>query len=527
MQQTRTDYVYGHLLEAITGGLYPNKLDVVREYIQNSYDAIREKIRQYPEEDKKEYLDELKIEVLTESGSLIIFDNAIGMSYETLNEYRKIGFSKKIYGEYAGWRGIGKAAGLSVAEKLIVTTSMGGPVYQLTFNAEEMLNEVYDLRSQGDNIPFNSLIERYSKIVTIDDESKDSFTSVELYKIKPEAIDLLDEKRLFKHLSLLAPVPFDPEFKFGEEIQNELELALDEYTPVNLFVNGTQVFKPYLDTWKDLEGEDGKIGKPNTIPIYDENDDMIAFCWYCMNEDRGQINTERKLLDEVSIPIGGLLYRVDDIKVGDHNLTRSSLWKYSSHLSLYALGEIHVLDERIEPSSDRNDFVDNIGRVNLFDNCYIIAKEISRKARKTSKESRARIKINSAEEKITEISAKIASRNIKKEMIGPYIYQVTELKKEAQKRKPDTPEEDLKRKADRIIKISDDLLEQMTDAIEISSTETKIYIDLTEELSLNEEAQIIYQVIINTLRDFYANNPETFEEVLDRIYKALQEKSGN
>ena len=30
------EYVYGYLMEVLTGGLYPNKFDVIREYVQNS-----------------------------------------------------------------------------------------------------------------------------------------------------------------------------------------------------------------------------------------------------------------------------------------------------------------------------------------------------------------------------------------------------------------------------------------------------------------------------------------------------------
>jgi len=31
---------YGSILEVLTSGLYPNKNHVLREYVQNSYDAI-------------------------------------------------------------------------------------------------------------------------------------------------------------------------------------------------------------------------------------------------------------------------------------------------------------------------------------------------------------------------------------------------------------------------------------------------------------------------------------------------------
>lgn len=36
------EFAYGILIKVLTGGLYPNKLHIVREYVQNACDAIKE-----------------------------------------------------------------------------------------------------------------------------------------------------------------------------------------------------------------------------------------------------------------------------------------------------------------------------------------------------------------------------------------------------------------------------------------------------------------------------------------------------
>lgn len=525
MDEKRTEYVYGHLLEAITGGLYPNKLDVVREYVQNSYDSIREVVKLQPTiEEKSELLSKLKIDIYVDANSLFIYDNATGMDYETLNEYRKIGYSKKTYGEYAGWRGIGKAAGLSVSEKLIVTTSIGkGETYQLTFNAQKMLDEVYTLRERGDNILFSILIDKHSEINTIEGGDQ-SFTLVELHNIKSDSVVLLNEDKLATHLSLLTPIPFDPEFNFKATIEDELMMALDDYLPINLFIRGTQIFKPYNQNWTDINGQEFSVQTPSFLPVYDETgEELLAFCWFCMNQGSGQLYSNIQCKGDEWVPIGGLVYRIDDIKIGNPNLTRGSLWTSSSHLAYYALGEIHIIDNSVEPTSDRNDFIDNYGRYRLFDKGKTIAKEISRKARKASKESVATKKINLVSEKIEKISEKVSNKEIHKETLSTYIYQVHDLRAEAIKRKPDTPEEDLKQKADRVVSLSDVLLVQLTNAIETPQTEEKIYIDILEELDLNEESRQVYSVIINILRDFYANEPIVYEQLIARIVTALED----
>ncbi len=77
------------------------------------------------------------------------------MDRHTLNEYRKVVFSKKVLGESVGFRGIGKLAGISVAKKLIITTSPFGTAekYILVFDADAMLKEIDDLKKKRLTLP--------------------------------------------------------------------------------------------------------------------------------------------------------------------------------------------------------------------------------------------------------------------------------------------------------------------------------------------------------------------------------------
>jgi len=519
------EYVYGHVLEALSGGLYPYKLDVIREYLQNSYDAIREHIRKADNEnERKKRLTESRIIVTIKGGSLFIHDNATGMDFQTLNEYRKIGFSRKPFGEYAGWRGIGKAAGLAVAEKLIVTTCQGkGLTYQLTFEASEMVKEVHELRAEGKNIPFNELIEKHSNIKTIED-GEEAFTTVELYKVKSDAHELLNKNRLISHLSMIAPVPFKPDFEYSEEIQKQLESAIEDFAPISLYVEEEKIFKPYMHEWQGMEDDEAvRIDDPQFIPIYDEEkENLIAFCWYCMHSDRGQIRTGIDTAGE-PLPVGGLVYRLDDIKIGDAYLTRRTLWRTTPERSLWALGEIHILDERVEPTSDRNDFIDNHARYMLYEQCREIANEISRRAGKLSEESRAEEKIKEADIRIKEISSEVASKQVPKPVVPAYIYEATALRKEAENRKPKTPEEELKGIADNVIRTADEVVKQLTESLSTPDTDTRVYTDIVEDLQIGEEGQLVYEAIIGTLRDYFANEPRIFEDLVRKIGKAIRE----
>ncbi len=518
----KEEYVYGHVLEALSGGLYPNKLDVIREYLQNSFDAISECLRQASDlSDRQKRNADCKIIMNIQSGSLFIYDNATGMNLQTLNEYRKIGFSRRPFGKFAGWRGIGKAAGLAVAEKVIVTTSEGkGETHQLVLEASQMIEQVHRLRASGRNIPFNELIQKNSTITTTA-KGPDSFTNVELHRIKPEASELLDKNRLISHVSTMAPVPFRRDFKYAKRIEEELSAAIEYYMPVNLYFGEEQIFKPYKESWQHA-GSLTNIDEPEFVSIYDENEEnLVAFCWYCMHSERGQIK-EDVSVSGVPMQIGGLVYRIRDIRIGDAYLTRRTLWRTTPERSLWALGEIHILDENIEPTSDRNDLIDNNSRYNLYQQCTVVAKEISRRAGKLSQELVAKDRINAAQERIEEINLEISTRNILKPSIPSYIYEVTSLNREVQERRSRTLDEEFRKKADNVIVLADRIVKDLTESRFGSKGSNGISRDIIHELHIGNEGKAVYDAVMDALQDYFAYEPRKFEELVHKISNAIQ-----
>jgi len=509
-------------LEALTGGLYPNKLDVLREYIQNSYDAIREYLRASKKPEP------CKIEVVVKAGSALIHDNATGMNRATLNEYRKLGFSRKSLGEYAGWRGIGKAAGLAVAEKMIVTTSpIGIPErYQLEFNSAEMLKTVDELRAKNQNIPLNQLVDQYSKIETTSENKRAHYTTVELVKVRSDCPELLDPARIEAHLSQIAPVPFHPKFKFGKRIAANVAQYVDDYLPVKLLVNDQRVFKPFRHHWK-YHDKSISVREPEFLPIYAVHDDsreLIAYSWFCMNLGRGQINVKCEIAGN-PVDLSGLAYRVHDIRIGDAQLTRRTLWRVTPERARYAMGEIHILDPGVEPTADRNDFKDNLARYNLYQFCVDIASEISRRAGRQSAELRAEEKIRRADNTLNEVSMQLRRKAVPKELVPQMIYQAQLSKDEAKKSKPFARTNRLRMKADRIVVAADRLTDRLA-AVILSYGTSKtlpsgIY-DLTKELGFSRETVEAYESIVRVLGDYFINEPRIYQELIVLIQRELR-----
>jgi hypothetical protein len=121
------------------------------------------------------------VQITIDTPSIFIFDDGTGMDRKKVREYRYVGYSNKSMGTSAGFRGIGKLSGISVAEKLILTTSPFGVAerYKLVFDAKTTLDHILDLKQQGQNIALNELIQKYTTLDKKEDIDQ-HYTLIEL-----------------------------------------------------------------------------------------------------------------------------------------------------------------------------------------------------------------------------------------------------------------------------------------------------------------------------------------------------------
>jgi hypothetical protein len=164
-------------------------------------------------------------------------------------------------------------------------------------------------------------------------------------------------------MTRIAPAPLDVSFPYSSKIQKELRENIPGFLSAEISLNGENLYKPFFANCSEPEFE--------TVLFDDKKPEVLAFCWYCQNQGKGQLDPK----DDA-----GLIFRVKNIAVGDGQLTRRMLWKTTPERSFYFFGEIHVLDPEVIPSSDRTDFEDNNARDRLIQRCLRVSTILRKRA---------------------------------------------------------------------------------------------------------------------------------------------------
>src|SRR5258708_4958120 len=233
------ELLYAAVVPILSEDLYPRKLEIIREYIQNASDAIDDWLRiadLIPEERA-----EPQIKISIQGRSLIIFDSGIGITEEDIPKLMRIAYSEKKAGEEAGYKGIGRLAGIAVAEKLkISSTSYGDPkLHYFEFRAADMRRDISDKKKRGVNEPASPVIKRHTSIRWTDIDPADHYTLVELRDIKDSCDELLDPDKLIEYIGEIGPVDFSPAFKQGADISERLQHVEPDYSPTNVYLSRT------------------------------------------------------------------------------------------------------------------------------------------------------------------------------------------------------------------------------------------------------------------------------------------------
>jgi hypothetical protein len=240
------------ILETLTMGMYGESRNAIREYVQNSFDSLRQAV-----DENLITPDQMRVEVTldTEKSQMIIRDNGAGLrSSSAVDVLVSIGLSRKDFRRNAGFRGIGRLAGVVFCDELSFSAkAKGDPKTTTVIFDAKMLRELLEPQSQHEDA--SRTLQRCISAFTIQSqEIDDHFFEVKLKGFHQPPQECLDLTKLKAFLSQVSPLPYSPDFKFAGDIVAAAKTYQSEIEVVRLFVREgageyEELFKPYRNTY--------------------------------------------------------------------------------------------------------------------------------------------------------------------------------------------------------------------------------------------------------------------------------------
>ncbi|MBO06505.1 MAG: hypothetical protein CMI58_05685 [Parcubacteria group bacterium] len=362
-----------HILDTLSIGMYNNPLMLFREYIQNSVDSIDQLNKS-----RKGNVKNLRIEIIINgrARSITIQDNATGIrAKDVLRKLHDIGRSSKKVKTNRGFRGIGRLGGLGYCEELrFITKAKNESIYSVSKWDCAKLRKL--ISGNNDSLDATKLVESVAELsqYKYTKNKRDHFFIVEMYNVRSSRNVLLDVPVIKSYLSQVVPAPFKDDFSHKREIERALKGKISNYKTYEIFVNGEQVYKPYINSVKVGDRKTDRIRKIDFIEFSNGNG-TLTFGWIANLELLGRVNSTG-LVDGVRLRSGNIL-------VGDKDL----LCDYfrERRFNSYLVGELHVVDHRLVLNSRRDDFEDSQYKEEFY-NFFIkeIGLPFSRKIREVS-----------------------------------------------------------------------------------------------------------------------------------------------
>jgi hypothetical protein len=339
------EYVGASLLDIVSGALYGQVLDVVREYIQNAFDA---KAR--------------RVHLVLRDDEIWIRDDGHGLDPAKLDQARMVAVSAKKPGD-VGFRGIGVYSSYNVADSLELITRPQGEsgVYVLRIAFAEMRAE-RERREADPSLGVLSLVDALDQFTVIEDfvgkpplDDNKAFALVRLTNPADHLKDALaDENGLTAYLQAAIPLAFPKGHRHAKQLQKrladkgiELRRIQVALTPVGGNPRDAKAsVKFFADRYEDL--------LPPAVRELRRNGKRLAVLWYCVHRKPAVL---RK-----GVP-AGFQTRLNGFGIGDPSLARRFWGKAGSGvLYRHLIGEIHAVDSRLRPSAERSQFEDSQAR---------------------------------------------------------------------------------------------------------------------------------------------------------------------
>jgi len=366
------------VLELVAGAMYADPLTVYREYIQNAADAIDEARAGGTQLSCSD--PHVLISLDHSERTVRIRDIGAGVrNADFVRRLTAVGASGKRGTTQRGFRGVGRLSGLGYCQELVFRSRSKGDskIKELCWDGRGLREHLRDPKFTGS---LADLIRTIAKVTTLTDDGTfpAHFFEVEMRKVVRIKNDLLmNEGEIRAYLAQVAPVPFDPKFKFGDEIRKHLrEVGLSE--PINIELNDDQGVIYHRATNQVQTGKNATVSFTGVQfhRLVNSGGDLLACGWML---EHGYVGAMPRGSGQ-----GGLRLRTRDVQIGDAHILAPLF--VEQRFSSWSVGEFHVLHPKIVPNGRRDEFEHSAAYTELQDELRRLTGELAQTIRSRSDE---------------------------------------------------------------------------------------------------------------------------------------------
>ncbi len=399
-------YFGGFILETLTVGMYGESRNAIREYIQNGFDGI------LAARDQKLLATGsglIEIRMAADKKSLIIRDNGAGLAANVAAAtLTRVGASKKKHDRNAGFRGIGRLAGIVFCDTLTFVTKAKGERVEtkVIFDAKRLRIAMSPSKGSA-KTAFQLLRDHVKAYRQPSLQVEAHFFEVRLEGLCDPPPECTSPIHMRNFVSEIAPVPYSADFPYRDKLAVAArETGIDiEEVEVTLQV-GRGKPEPVTKRYGRMyEFETGAMIELNGCEIC-KSATGKWWAWIGQKAESGTYNDDRTR---------GLRVRVRNIQIDGADIVRAVFREASqARFQDYFVGEIFIKPAVLVPNARRDGFEEDAAWRAVRTELLPVAKQLGKEAYEVS--AAGKLAVPAQEAKLTKLKTEF--RRLKRAHFG-------------------------------------------------------------------------------------------------------------
>lgn len=341
-----------YTFESLSTGMYEDPLHCVREYVQNSFDAIRS-ARADGVLPADAGLVAISISGTSKRPTLTVEDDGIGIPATlAVSTLISIGASNKRSNLNAGFRGIGRLAGVAYCTTLRFTTTVKGETTAtvVEFDCGRMRGF---MKPSAETQDIRAVIQACVTARELTAQADVHGTKVEMIGLTGIGIEFAEIGKLVPYLRQVCPTDFSDRFTFADRIRSFADGMGHPIPVVDVETRykreKTQILKAYDDVTPTAKSR-STIANVETVG----SSELGWFGWIGKSNFKGELTDGN---------VAGVRFRVKNIQIDGSDLIESlaselTVGGTEGRLQRYAVGEVYITNPGVVPNARRDGFED-------------------------------------------------------------------------------------------------------------------------------------------------------------------------